>query len=229
MPRYTTVLFDADNTLFDFSKAERNALLLTLKSFDIPPSDALVADYSRINDEMWKRLERGELTKEALRVQRFLIFCQTHGLRADAARMAVTYTDFLSEQTCLIDGAEEVCAALARQLRLYIVTNGIYSVQTRRFAASALKDCFSGLFISEELGFEKPHPGFFEAVKRQIPHYRPEETLIVGDSLSSDIKGGLAAGIDTCWFNPAKKENTAHLPVTYEIKSLAELLALLLP
>lgn len=229
MSRYNTVLFDADNTLFDFSRAEHEAILLTLKAFDITPTEALIADYSRINDEMWKRLERGELTKEALRTLRFSLLCETNRLQADVARMAVTYTDFLSEQTCLIDGAEEVCAALASQLRLYIVTNGIYSVQTRRFAASALKDHFSGLFISEELGFEKPHAGFFKAVEARIPQYSPRETIIVGDSLTSDIKGGIAAGVDTCWFNPAKKENTAHLPITYEIASLSELLPLLLP
>jgi len=225
---YRTILFDADNTLFDFSRAEREALADTLVYCGITPTDTLIKAYSEINDRMWKRLERGEIAKEALREARFEEFCKAFGFDADVPQMSKTYMDFLSEKAHLIDGAGEICAALAARYQLYIVTNGIKSVQRRRFAACALKPYFFDIFISEEIGFEKPHVGYFEAVAARIPEFTPKTALIVGDSLTSDIKGGIAAGIDTCWYNPHALENREALPITYEIKALQELAPLLL-
>ena len=140
--RYRTLLFDADNTLFDFSRAEREALADTLVYCGITPADTLIKAYSEINDRMWKRLERGEIAKEALREARFEEFCKAFGFDADVPQMSKTYIDFLSEKAHLIDGAGEICAALAARYQLYIVTNGIKTVQRRRFAACALKPYF---------------------------------------------------------------------------------------
>ena len=228
MPRFKTLLFDADNTLFDFSAAEQNAITETLHCFDIAPTADLIAAYSRINDEMWRRLERGEITKTALRTQRFEEFCQKFGFSCEAARMANAYVEALSAQTLLIDGALDVCRTLSSACRLYIVTNGIKSVQTRRFAASAIKAYFSGVFISEEIGFEKPHRGYFEAVAEQIEGFAPQSTLLIGDSLSSDIKGGIEAGLTTCWFNPNRKKAPEGMKIDFEIAALHELLPLVL-
>lgn len=228
MSAYRTILFDADNTLFDFSRAEREALSNTLTYCGITPTDTLIQAYSEINDRMWKRLERGEIAKEALREARFEEFCKTFGFNADVPQMSRTYMDFLSEKAHLIDGAGEICAALAKRYRMYIVTNGIKTVQKRRFAACELKPYFSDIFISEEIGFEKPHIGYFEAVAKRVPAFDPKTTLIVGDSLTSDIKGGITAGIDTCWYNPRSLKNREALPITYEIKALQELAPLLL-
>lgn len=228
MPKYKTLLFDADNTLFDFTSAERIALSATLQAFGITPTPALVAAYSRINDEMWHMLERGEISKEALRTARFVSFCREFGFSVDCDAMARTYLAQLSTQTVLIDGALEVCRTLSTDCRLYIVTNGIKSVQTGRFAASALKAYFSGVFISEEIGFEKPHRGYFEEIARKIPDFERESTLLIGDSLSSDIKGGADYGLDTCWFNPQGKAAPVGLSITYQIAALRELLPLVL-
>ncbi|MBE6604761.1 MAG: noncanonical pyrimidine nucleotidase, YjjG family [Ruminococcaceae bacterium] len=228
MPRFKTLLFDADNTLFDFTSAEKMAITQTLQCFDIVPTSPLIAAYSRINDVMWHRLERGEITKAALRTARFEEFCREFGFSCDVTQMASTYLEALSAQTMLIDGALDVCRTLSGACRLYIVTNGIKSVQTRRFSASALKDFFSGVFISEEIGFEKPHRSYFEAVARQIEGFAPQSTLIIGDSLSSDILGGINAGLSTCWFNPEGKKAPEGLTIDFEIAALHELLPLVL-
>ena len=195
---------------------------------DIVPTEAMIRAYSEINDAMWKRLERGEISKAALREARFFEFCRTFGIETDVPRMANAYVTFLSQKTHLIDGAFEMCEALAEKYSLYIVTNGIKTVQRKRFAASRLAPLFSDVFISEELGFEKPHRGFFDAVAARIPDFSPSTALIVGDSLSSDIRGGRAAGIDTCWYNPRGTKDGEGLPITYEIQALQELAPLLL-
>lgn len=228
MSAYRVILFDADNTLFDFSRAEREAIANTLTYCGIAPTNALIQAYSEINDRMWKRLERGEIAKEALREARFDEFCKTFGFRVDVPQMARVYLEFLSEKSYLIEGAKEICAALASRYRLYIVTNGIKIVQRRRFSACELKPYFSDIFISEELGFEKPHSGYFKALAERVPQFTPQTALIVGDSLTSDIKGGIAAGLDTCWYNPHRLENRENLPITYEIKALQELAPVLL-
>lgn len=227
MPRYSTLLFDADNTLFDFSLAEREAICDTLRLIGVTPSEALITSYSDINDSIWKRLECGEITKEALRVVRFAEFCALHEFVTDVPKMALAYTDFLSQKSFLIDGARDVVATLADAHRLYIVTNGIKAVQRARLAASPIGKYFADVFISEEIGFEKPHVGYFREVARRIPQFDARDTLLVGDSLSSDMRGGIATGLDTCWFNPKGAPNKEALPITYTIAALEELLPLL--
>lgn len=228
MPRYDTVLFDADNTLFDFLRAEREALLDALTFMGITPTEEMVQVYSAINDSFWKKLERGEITKDALRLQRFVSFCDHYGFEVDVARLAVAYTDFLSTKSHLMPGAEEICRKLSAHCRLYIITNGIASVQKGRFAPSPLYPLFKNCFISEELGYEKPHLKYFEAVRAAIPDFDPATTLVVGDSLSSDIKGGINAGLDTCWYNPSGKTAPAELPITYTVSRLEDVIPLIL-
>lgn len=228
MPRYKTILFDADNTLMDFTKSEREALTDTLHLMGITPSEEIIATYSAINDAMWKKLERGEIEKSALRVARFAEFAKHYGWQLDVEKMAFSYTDFLSQKTYLIDGALELCRQLAAHCELYIITNGLKFVQERRFAATPLKPLFRDAFISEEMGAEKPHKAYFDEMARRIPDFAPEHALVVGDSLSSDIRGGVNAGIDTCWFNPKGAPAPADLPITYVVKALEEILPLVL-
>lgn len=228
MPRYDTVLFDADNTLFDFLRAEREALLDALAFMGITPTEEMVQVYSAINESFWKKLERGEITKDALRLQRFVSFCEHYDFKVDVARLAVAYTDFLSTKSHLMSGAEAVCRKLATHCRLYIITNGIASVQKGRFTPSPLFPLFEKCFISEELGYEKPSPRYFEAVRAAIPNFNPETTLVVGDSLSSDIKGGINAGLDTCWYNPSEKPAPADLSITYTVARLEDVIPLIL-
>ena len=223
--RYTTVLFDADNTLFDFSRAERAALDDALTAFGVTPDEGKARHYSAVNDMMWKKLERGEISKSALRVARFEVFCRDCGLDVDVPALAVVYTDRLAEKAFLLPGAPAVCRTLAAFCDLYLITNGLKTVQEKRFAASPLKPFFKGSFISEAVGAEKPDPAYFAAVARAIDGFDPAKTLVVGDSLTSDMAGGIAAGLDTCWFNPRHLDNQG-LPVTYTVDRLEDVIPL---
>ena len=228
MARYGTVLFDADNTLLDFLRSEREALSDTLRKMGIAPNEELIATYSRINDANWKRLERGEITKSELRTARFAEFCAHFGFALDAVEMADNYLNALCTKRFLMDGALQVCEALAKSCRLYIVTNGIAAVQHGRFDSSPLARFFDATFISDELGVEKPAKAFFDAVAARIPDFDPADTLVVGDSLTSDIAGGINAGLDTCWFNPKGKVAPADMPITYTVEKLEDVVPLVL-
>ena len=228
MARYHTILFDADNTLLDFFASEHEALSDALRLFGIDPTKEVIQTYSRINAETWKRLERGEITKDQLRVLRFEDFCKYYGFEIDVQGLASVYTELLANKIFLMDGALETCRALCESCRLYVITNGMASVQHGRFDPSPLAPLFQASFISDEIGIEKPQQGFFDHVKRNIPDFCAADTLVVGDSLTSDIAGGIAAGLDTCWFNPDKKDAPEGMPITYTIHELKELIPLVL-
>ena len=224
MARYKTVLFDADNTLLDFLRSEREALSDTLLKMGITPGEELITTYSRINDANWKRLERGEITKSELRTARFAEFCAHFGFALDAVEMADNYLNALCTKRFLMPGAVALCERLSKECRLYIITNGIAAVQHGRFDHSPLAPFFSGAFISDELGCEKPAKAFFDLVAASIPDFDPVTTLVVGDSLTSDIAGGINAGLDTCWFNPAGKPAPADMPITYTVEKLEDVI-----
>ena len=228
MARYRTILLDADETLFDFQRSERHALGDTLRAAGIEPTVEMQKGYSEINARAWKRLERGEITKEALRTERFAELCRHFSLNADEQKLSRDYIASLATQSFLLDGALELCKDLFAHCRLYIITNGIAAVQHGRFDRSPIKPYFKEIFISDEIGVEKPHKAFFEGVANRIPDFDPASTLVVGDSLTSDMAGGIGAGLDTCWYNPSGKEKPADMPITYTIKSLGELLSLVL-
>lgn len=221
--RYTTLLMDADNTLLDFTRSEHDAIAETFAHFGLPHDDATIAIYSEVNDAHWKMLERGEIEKKVLMWKRFEAFCARTGLEADPCALAADYLKTLSTKSYMIEGAQEVCAELAKKCRMYVITNGDKRVQQGRFTPSPLAKYFDRVYISEKVGFEKPDIRYFEAVMKDIPDFDPAATLVVGDSLTSDIRGGIRAGLDTCWYNPKGKPVPADIPVTYVIKDLAEL------
>lgn len=226
--KYDVILLDADDTLLDFKRAEREALKDTLESFGLPSNDMVVEIYSKINDGYWKALERGEVTKEALKVRRFADLCAEFEFANDPVEMARTYEGNLSKKVCLLDGAENICRELSEKYRVYIVTNGIKDVQIGRLEGSKLKEYFIKAFVSEEMGFEKPHVGFFEAAAREIPDFDKSKTLIIGDSLSSDMKGGINFGIDTCWYNTSGKTIPEDMIITYSVSSYDDIRKLFL-
>lgn len=228
MARYHTILFDADQTLLDFHRSEREAITEMLTGFGLDVTEAMVADYSRINQNAWRRLERGEITKKQLRTLRFSEFCALYGFDFDAEEMATRYIAALSTKSYLLDGALECCQALAKHCRLYVITNGMAVVQHGRFDPSPLAPLFEDAFISDDIGHEKPSQDYFDYVKAHIPDFDPADTLVVGDSLTSDIKGAITAGLDSCWYNPDKKPAPDGLSITYTVQSLGEVIPLVL-
>ena len=225
---YRIALFDADNTLLDFTRSEHEALCACLSARGLPSDQDTVERYSRINDRHWKRLEQGLTTRDQLKVDRFAEFFRELGFDGSPAHMADDYVTALSSQRFLIDGALDLVRALHGRCRLYIITNGIASVQRSRFGNCPLAPYFDASFISEEMGCAKPELDFFRQVAARIPDFNPRETLVIGDSLTSDIEGGIRAGLDTCWYNPGGKTPPAGMPITHTVTSLSEIRLILL-
>ena len=223
--KYTWLLFDADDTLFDFGKAEANALRWTLEGCGLPFQPEYIPQYAHFNQRVWAEFERGLVTSVELREKRFRLFFDAAGLHGDTAAVSQLYLRNLALGTDLQPGAHELVYGLKDLFHLALVTNGLKDVQRPRLERSSLQGCFEHIFISEEIGAAKPAGAFFEAVFDVLGRPARESVLIIGDSLSSDIKGGLDYGIDTCWYNPQNKSTS--LAVTYEIKRLAELAEIL--
>ena len=192
-----SLLLDLDDTLLSFKADEHKALTKSLLHFGIEPSEEVIALYSSINLSLWQALERGELEREEVLVRRFRLLGESCGLSLDAVAMRVYYELRLSEEHTLYEGALPTLDYLKDRYRLYIVSNGTALVQNRRLDESGLRGYFDGIFISEELGVNKPHPEFFDKVFELTGGAR-DEAIVVGDSLTSDILGGINAGVLTC-------------------------------
>ena len=224
MPHYSYLLFDADNTLFDFDAANRNAFHTVCRQCDIPDTDETFALYERCNNAMWAAFDRGECTKDFLVVERFRHFLETMALNRDPALCNRIHLTALGESTLLLSHAEEVCRTLSRTHRLYIVTNAVASVQRSRLQGSVFAALITDAFISEDAGASKPDPAYYAYVRSRIPGLTPENGLVIGDSLSTDIQGANNAGLPCCWYNPAGKARPEDLRIDYEIRDLRELL-----
>lgn len=223
MSKYEILLFDADSTLLDFKKCEYEAVIDCLNYAKLPVSDEVIEKYSEINEGYWKMLERGEITKKELMVARWASLLEYYGFEADAREIAELYPVRLADKSHLIEGSEELCASLFGKYKMYIVTNGFKSVQKKRFCMSPLARYFDGVFISEDIGFDKPSIRYFDEISKRIPNYNREKAIIIGDSLTSDIQGGINAGIDTCWYNPDGKTAPDGMKITYTVSALAEI------
>lgn len=221
------VLFDLDDTLFDFHKAEKIALTKTLVHFGIDPTEETLALYSTINAAHWKRLELGEISREEVKVGRYRELFKTIGVECDPVKATVYYESMLAIGHYFMPGAPELLGELYRKYRLYIVSNGTAKVQEGRIGSSGIAKYMDGIFISQILGANKPDKQFFDICFAEIPDFSLSETVIIGDSLSSDIKGGINAGITTVWFNPKGIENDNDIKPDYTIKELSEVPGLL--
>lgn len=221
------VLFDLDDTLFDFHKAEKIALTKTLVHFGIDPTEETLALYSTINAANWKRLELGEISREEVKVGRYRELFKTIGVECDPVKATAYYESMLAIGHYFMPGAPELLEELYGKYRLYIVSNGTAKVQEGRIESSGIAKYMDGIFISQVLGANKPDKQFFDICFAEIPDFSLSETVIIGDSLSSDIKGGINAGITTVWFNPKGIENDNDIKPDYTIKELSEVPGLL--
>lgn len=221
------LFLDLDDTILDFHKAERIAVSKTFREFGIDPTDEVLNRYKAINIAHWKMLERGEMTRAAVLVNRFSALFEEYGVTCDSAAVAASYEQNLSIGHFFLPGAEEAVENLSKKYRLYLASNGTAKVQAGRMTSANLYRFFEKVFVSEEMGHNKPSKDYFEAAFAQIPDFDPARAMIVGDSLTSDIQGGINAGICTCWVNPNHLPADPEIPADYEIEALSQLETLL--
>ena len=221
------VFLDLDDTLLDFTRAEAIALTKALTEMDAPAHREVLERYHEINQRQWELLEEGVLTREQVLVSRFAILFQELGLDRDPAETCARYEGHLAEGHIFIPGAPEVLEALAPRYKLHLASNGAAVVQRKRLESAGILLYFQNIFISEEMGADKPKQAFFRLCFSAIPGFDPAKAIMVGDSLTSDIRGGRNAGIRTCWFNPKEKPSRPDIRPDHTIRSLAELPPLL--
>ena len=221
------LLLDLDDTILDFQKAEYIALGKTLEHFGIEPKEAVRSRYSQINREYWEKLERKELTRAQVVSGRFAQLFDELGVAGDAEECAVRYAQNLGIGHYFLPGAEDALKVLSQKYRLFMASNGNLSVQRGRLKSANISHYFEDIFISQEMGADKPSIEYFDRCFARIKDFDREKTMIVGDSLTSDILGGNNAGIATCWVNPQHKPCRKDIRVDHEIESIMQLPALL--
>ena len=221
------LFFDLDNTILDFSWAERRALSLALREVGLEPAPEVLERYRVINIGQWELLEEGKLSREQVLVTRYELLFREFGIVASAKAVGDRYEQLLAQGHRFLPGAKELLETLQPRAHLYIVSNGCAAVQASRIASADLARYFEGIFISEELGADKPSPIFFRRCFERIPDFDPRFALVLGDSLSSDIRGGKNAGLLTCWYNPGGEKPRHDVVPDYEIRELSALPALL--
>ncbi len=222
--KYPYLLFDADDTLFDFSRASARAFEKMCLAHDIPYTPENYRLYHEINVELWAAFDRGELSKEFITLERYVRFLKALALDRDPAACNRDYLSGLGEGVYPLPHSEEVCRELKKRgHHMYLITNAVASVQRSRLRGSVFNDLFEAVFISEEAGAAKPSRAYFEYVARRLPGMTAENTLVIGDSLSTDMRGANNAGLPCCWFNPAGKPRPEGLRIDYEIRDLREL------
>jgi putative hydrolase of the HAD superfamily len=226
--KYAFLLFDFDGTLVDYDKTESWSLAEAFRQAGIPyDQKRYLPEYSRINAKMWKDFEKGGISAPDLRVQRFRMLFEACGIRGNPDLVAGMYVSNLSESAFLFDDALPLLAKLRPRYKLGLITNGLKEAQRKRLALSGADTYMDGIAVSDEIGIQKPDPGIFAYALRDAAHADKNTTLVIGDSLSSDIQGGINFGIDTCWFNPKGKTGSPEIAPTYEIRRLTELLEIL--
>ena len=223
----TTIFFDLDNTLLDFDGGEAHALSRALRQIGVDPTPAVLTRYHAINLSQWELLEEGKLTKDQVLTRRFdLLFAELGAVR-DRRAVCDLYEGFLAEEHGFLPGARKLLKDLFPRYDLYLATNGSAAVQRRRLADAGITPYFQNIFISEEVGFHKPSPAFFHACFAAIPGFDPASALMVGDSLTSDIRGGRDAGLRTCWFDHLRRPRRPDILPDGTITALDQLPALL--
>jgi len=220
---YKIFLFDLDDTLLDFEANEADSLNKLFQQHGYTFSDELFQVYNSVNKQLWADYENGKIVLDDVLNSRFSKTMSILGKVADGKEWEDQYRELLGNGCQLIDGAMELCQSLSASHRLFVVTNGITHTQIKRLKQSGLFEFFEDIFDSQSIGFQKPSIEFFDYVMSHITDFCIDEALMIGDSLNTDIKGGLLSGIDTCWINRKAQEYSAEIQSTYMVTSLAEL------
>ena len=225
MSKYKYLLWDIDGTILNFEKAEKRAIRTLFEKFNLGEcTDEMLSHYIEINKKYWKLLECGKMEKERILVERFEEFFLKEGIRTDvASEFNKAYQLALGDTIVFNDDALEIIKVQKKNYQIIIVTNGTAIAQKKKLERSGLDKIADNIFISEEVGYEKPSIHFFERVIAKAGIDDVSQAVIIGDSLTSDIQGGVNAGIDTCWYNPKEDVNDTNLKPTYIIKNLHEL------
>jgi YjjG family noncanonical pyrimidine nucleotidase len=223
---YKWIIFDADGTLFDYDMAEISALKVTIEHFGHVYNPDYLEVYRQCNKKLWDAFELGEVTLEKLKIQRFELFLNSLKFDNNPSEFSRNYLLQLSRGTQLISGAEEILQTLSGKVGMILMTNGIKEVQRSRLNLSSIKSYFSDIIISDEVGVAKPDKKIFEIALQNMSISDKDTILMVGDNLSSDIKGGMDFGIDTCWYNPNMNDHHPEIHATYEVRNLEDLLSI---
>lgn len=218
MGKYKYLFLDIDDTILDFKACERNAITKTIERYGLKATNELIESYSEINQSLWKAFERKEITKPELLSKRFDMFFRNLGVEIDPDNVNYNYLTYLSEEVFLINNAVELLEKIKDNLKIYVLTNAVERVQKRRLEKSGLNKYFDDVFISEVIGYQKPDVRFYDIVYNIIGKPNKNEIIVLGDSLTSDIQGGINFGVDTCYFNPNNKKG--NIKATYEIDNL---------
>ena len=217
------LFLDLDDTILDFHKAERIAITKTIRQFGLEPTEEVLERYRAINKWHWEQLELGKLTRAEVVENRFGVLFDEYGVDADQTACARAYEENLAIGHYFLPGAEEAVDRLSKKYRLFLASNGTASVQKGRMTSANLYRFFEKVFVSQEIGHNKPSREYFDACFAQIPGFDPQKAMIVGDSLTSDILGGIHAGIRTCWVNPNHNSGREDIRPDYEIEALSQL------
>lgn len=226
MKDYKYILFDCDDTVLDFLASEKKALVSLFNEYGIKPTKKAIDDYIEINERYWKLYEAKVMSRDEILIKRFEEFFSKFNLSSDYKEVNEKYLTLLTKNVEVVDGISEVLDKLKDKYELYIITNGVKWTQEERLRQTEVRKYFKDFFISEAIGYQKPDKEFFKFVIEKIGDSDLSHYLVVGDSISSDILGGINAGIDTLWFNLKGIESSVK--PTYEIKEVGEYLDILL-
>ncbi|MGF3112250.1 YjjG family noncanonical pyrimidine nucleotidase [Facklamia sp. P9177] len=223
---YQLLLFDLDNTLFNFNQAQDQALLEFLSQEGVPQQaiPRFIDYYVLLNHSLWDKLELGLIDRQTLISSRFALLFDHFGHQRDGVELAQAYQKCIGRQAQLIEGARSFLdSCLKEGKRLFAISNGISAIQRARLEHAKLNPYFEAIFISEEIGHVKPSKGFFDYVAENIREFNSKRTLVIGDSLSADIQGALNAGLDCVWFNHLNENKQSHLPANYVVDNYNDL------
>lgn len=218
------ILFDLDNTLLDFTKAENYAIRRLAQDFNITLTDSDVTRYKEINEHYWHLSDSGQMSKKEILKRRFIDFFSNFNLLVDGAKCDDDYRNYLTDEVFLVEGTIDLLEKISKDHDLYVVSNGVKSTQYKRMKKGNIEKYFKKVFLSDEIGFPKPESGFFDYVIKNIDDFNFDEVVLVGDNLFTDINGANKAGIKSCYFNFFNKPNTSSYKAVYEIKNLNEIL-----